>query len=546
MAQASSMERIRPREGTDFCALAGVADGIRLSLARNEHESVQIAVSPAQGHALRNVRVAVSPLVTRRRLWIGPRDELPDSAVSSCVVGYVKTRETAPYSVTVEEGKERIWPKPGWWPDPLLGFLDHADVADGEIQSFWVRVTCPESQPAGEYAGTVSVSADGLPPRQIPICVTVYDFTLAKTSPIPLAITFGPYVAGVKEEGQRIADHPEVMAPRQDPEAPVNVWKRHEDEWTDFVADYFIMPDNLYITKNLPRFRQLRRLKEQGRLGLFNLTYWGHVANGLPNWKENTLARIRRAYEAAKAEGLADHAYVYGCDEMGTNFHAQINAAAREIKRAYPELPVMTTTYDDAYGLSANGLPDVDILVPDTPRYDPEKADRARASGKRVWWYIACNPRPPWANIYVESLPIEPRLLMGAMAVRHRPDGFLYYSTARWGSMRPIASGPYTDWDPRSFLTFHGDGSWFCVGPDGTPLATQRVENFRDGLEDFAYAKLLREKVAAHPTAAWRPQAEALLNVPTDVFVSMTNFTHRAAAVYKWRNDMAALIERND
>lgn len=540
------MERIRPRGGTDFGALTTVADGIRLSLARNEHESVQVAVSPERGYALQNVRVTVSPLVTQRRLWIGPRDELPTTAVTCCVVGYVKTREAAPYSVVVEEGKERARPKPGWWPDPLLGFLDHADVADGEIQSFWIRVTCPESQPAGEYVGTVSVSADGVPPRQIPIYVTVYDFALAKTSPIPLAITFGPYVAGVKEEGQRDADHPEVMAPRQDPEAPVNVWKRHEDEWTDFIADYFIMPDNLYLTKNLPRFSQLRRLKEQGRLGLFNLTYWGHVSNGLQNWKETTLARIRRAYEAAKAEGLADHAYVYGCDEMGTNFHAQINAAAREIKRAYPELPVMTTTYDDAYGLSAKGLPDVDILVPDTPRYDSEKADRARAAGKRIWWYIACNPRPPWANIYVESLPIEPRLLMGAMAVRHRPDGFLYYSTARWGSMRPIVSGPYTDWDPRSFLTFHGDGSWFCVGPDGTPLATQRVENFRDGLEDFAYAKLLREKVAAHPTATWRPQAEALLKVPADVFVNMTNFTHRAAAVYKWRNDMATLIERNN
>jgi len=38
---------------------------------------------------------------------------------------------------------------------------------------------------------------------------------------------------------------------------------------------------------------------------------------------------------------------------------------------------------------------------------------------------------------------------------------------------------------------YNGDGAWLCVGPDGTPLATQRLENFRDGLEDFAYVKIL-------------------------------------------------------
>ena len=29
-----------------------------------------------------------------------------------------------------------------------------------------------------------------------------------------------------------------------------------------------------------------------------------------------------------------------------------------------------------------------------------------------------------------------------------------------------------------------------CVGPDGIPLSTLRLENFRDGLEDYAYVKL--------------------------------------------------------
>ena len=544
LAQAPAMTGIRPRGGTDFDTLAPVGDGICMRLARNEHESVQIVVTPEKGSSLRNVRVSSEDLHTKRRWLVGPRERFPSSAVKCAVTGYVRTREQAPYFIG--EGAKRAKPGPGWWPDPILDFLDHADVADGDIQSFWIRVTCPETQPAGVYHGALTVTADGMPPQRIPLIVRVNDFTLPKTSPLPLAITFGPSGPGVVEEGDKIENHPELQALSKDPLAPVNIWRRHEDEWTDFIADYFIMPDSLYIVKDLPNFRQLKRLKAQGRLGLFNLTYWSHVSNGSKHWYDTTMNRIKRAYNAAKEAGIADHAYVYGCDEMGTNWFHQINTAAFYIKKEFPELPIMTTTYDDSYGLSPKGLPSVDILVPDTPRYDPEKADRARAAGKHIWWYIACNPRPPWTNIYVESRPIEPRLLMGAMAVRNRPEGFLYYATARWGSKRPIESGPFTDWDPRSFLIFHGDGSWFCVGPDGTPLATQRVENFRDGLEDFAYAKMLREKLEKNLSATWADRARALLDVPQDVFINMTNYTHSASVVYKWRDEMADIIEKKD
>lgn len=544
VAQAPAMVAVRPREGADFESLPSVEGGVFLRLARNERESVQIVVAPRSGCSLRNARVSAEDLYTERRWWIGPRRKLDSSAVKCAVTGYVRTREEAPYFIG--EGESRAKPGPGWWPDPILDFLDHADVADGDVQSFWVRVTCPEAQPAGVYRGALTVAADGLPPQRIPLIVRVNDFTLAKTPPLPLAVTFSPSGPGVVEEGRKMEDYPELLALSKDPLAPVNIWKRHEDEWADFVADYFIMPDNLYLVNKLPNFRQLGRLKSQGRLGLFNLTYWSHVSNGSKHWHDTTMSRIRRAYEAARAAGLADHAYVYGCDEMLTNYHSQINAAAAYIKREFPELPVITTTYDDSYGLSSNGLSSVDILVPDTPRYDSAKADRARAAGRHIWWYIACNPRPPWANIYVESRPIEPRLLMGAMAVRNRPEGFLYYATARWGSKRPIEDGPFTDWDPRSFLTFHGDGSWFCVGPGGTPLATQRVENFRDGLEDFAYAKMLREKLERNPGASWAGRAEKLLEVPRYVVVDMTNYTHSAADVYRWRDEMAELIERQD
>ena len=84
---------------------------------------------------------------------------------------------------------------------------------------------------------------------------------------------------------------------------------------------------------------------------------------------------------------------------------------------------------------------------------------------------------------------------MGAQAVRMRPDGFLYYQISVWKGNKCIEKGPFTDWNPANDLQYNGDGSWVCVGPDGIPLPTIRLENFRDGLEDYAYAKLLEEKL---------------------------------------------------
>jgi hypothetical protein len=66
-----------------------------------------------------------------------------------------------------------------------------------------------------------------------------------------------------------------------------------------------------------------------------------------------------------------------------------------------------------------------------TPSFDPEKAARARAAGKQVWWYICCAPHHPSANMFIECSAIEGRLLMGAMSAKYRPDGFLYDRKAR-------------------------------------------------------------------------------------------------------------------
>jgi hypothetical protein len=522
---ASSMEKVLPRWG----ALPATATNrVAVSLARNEKESFQVLVLAGESD-LKQVRLRVGELRSENGA------QLSAANVLAAPVGYVQTKSAPPSGS----------PYVGWWPDPILEFMTAADIAKSDVQSFWVRVRAPKQQPPGLYQGKVEVLVEDAPALAFELAVRVFPFALPDRSPLPLAITFAP------------EDHPmpETRAAqdawRQSPDYPVNAWKRHTLRWADFLADYYITMDSLYH-RGMPRYEALAHLRQQGRLGRFNLGYYGHLGprpEDLEQWKASHLPRYRAAYAKAKELGLLDQAYIYGCDEAVADLFPQVQKAAEVLKAEFPEVMVMTTTYDQSYG-QKSVIKAMDAFCPLTPSFDAAKAAPARAAGKQVWWYICCGPHHPHANMFIEYPAIEGRLLMGAMTAKYRPDGFLYYEISIWNSRRPIESGPFTDWDPRSWTTYHGDGSWTCVGPGGTPLPTVRLENFRDGLEDYAYVRLLEAaitKVSASPElraqkSEWLAQAKALLEVPAEVLKNKTEFTRDPAAVYRWRARLAEAI----
>lgn len=158
---------------------------------------------------------------------------------------------------------------------------------------------------------------------------------------------------------------------------------------------------------------------------------------------------------------FADNAYDF--DECKPEMFPLLEQTAQTLRREFPGVLLMTTSYDDSYGLDTV-VQAMEAWCPLTPKFKPDQAAKARGAGRQVWWYICCGPHHPHANMFIEYPAIEGRLLMGAMTVKQRPDGFLYYQVSIWNSHKPITSGPFTDWDPRSWTTYHGDGSWTCVG----------------------------------------------------------------------------------
>jgi len=524
---ADSMEKVPIHEQP--LQAVGSAERVTLELARNEWESFQVVVLGAE-EALSEVRVEPGDF----RHDDGAT--LPAGAFTSSLVGHVLTRQP-PYPV----------PYVGWWPDPILDFQTAAPVAPGEAVSFWIRIHMPPEAAPGRYRGRVTVRAAAGPAVEVPVTLRVFDLVLPDLSFLPTACSFYDTIRQLWGKDMSAEEY-----------------QRRFDAAADVLARYKIDLDHIYRRPKddpaalaLP-VASLRRLKDRGLLQRFMIFHVDTprevTAVDHPSVQQSIDRCLRNLdywVPRLREEGLLEHAYLYGYDEVPAKAFPVLGRVFGAIKAAYPEMPLMTTAYDHSFGLDTGLAGKVDWWVPLTPRFDPERVARARERGMEVWWYICIGPKHPYCNWLIEYPAIEARLLMGAMTAKYCPDGFLYYALTRWPrNLAPITQGPLTDWDPRSYGENNGDGSLFCAGPDGL-LATIRAENFRDGMEDHDYVVILRRLIAqaeGRPRQGWvlrraLREARAAVEVPADVVVDLKTYSRDPARLRAMRRRVAEAIE---
>ena len=520
---ATSMEAVRPRAGFKWKPI----HDIHVRLARGERESFQVLVAPTDGD-LKDVSVEID---------MGEGSAFSNTNFSVGVVGYVETRRPVPYVVRPAM-KE---PSMGWWPDAILDFQKTTDIKGEDVQSFWVRVTCPTNQPAGDYVGYVRVMVRGKQAEKGVLHLHVNDFSVGRVAPLPMIVCFDPdLMARDRLKRGEIKEEDDYHF----------AWKTRKEAYCDWLADYFITWCDYYT--HFQHWDMLVRLKEQGRLNLFNLAFWWRVDGGNEEaFRKRFIPQYRNAYEKAKELGLLDHAVFGGCSEQLPKFHKGIAQAVDIMKEEFPGVPIISSAQDFRRGTDGSPLKNLDASIAVVNRYHPEMVKKARAEGRKVWWYICNWPNAPWINGILEDPPCQLRVLMGALTQKCKPDGFLYWAIATWPSEKPITSGPWTDWNSHTFFDWHGDGQWTaCGGPDLMPLATLRLENFRDGIEDLWYAKLLEQKLSEVessklkvPSGDWIQRAKAALAVPDKLAKDGKDFSVDPEVIYRWRNEMADLIE---
>lgn len=426
---ASSLIKVRPGSFNDLQENAdAIGETIRLSAARDERENAQVLLFAPQ--KVSGLTWKVGALTAEGGV------SLPANVIDLDPVGYV-------LNPTIHD--EEMF---GYWPDPLLPFIEETDLEPGMVQSLWVRVNVPADAKPGIYRSEIELqSSTPAHTVRVPIEVEVWDFAMPRVPGLRV-ITGG----GSGEDAMRVA--------------------------------YKMNPSNIYGWF-LPE--ETIRQYAEWPVNAINLAYFhpGNLAKGerMPSQDQinSWVAQIGKSLAVMKECGIEHTAYVYMFDEAKEEWHPAMDAVAGALRTAYPELLVLTTAFESRFNGATDRVENVNGWIPVVYDYRKAIAEKSRRNDDEVWYYTCNVPLPPFPGALLINSPIESRIITGFMPQGFAVDGYLYYATTlSWGD-RKITKGPFTDW----VVIDNDHGSLYPRGPSGAALPSIRMEYLRDGIEDY-------------------------------------------------------------
>jgi hypothetical protein len=545
------------------------AGALHIELARNEAEAVQLVMRPTQ--SIRDFRIDVSDLKNESGTILSSKD------VQILHVAYL------PVALPTDNtGVAALWP------DPLPPVTIPMTLAAGENQPFWVRVKTKANTAPGLYKGTLHLSGRDYD-KSIPIAVRVFNFALPDRMTCTSALGFGVDRAfeyhGVTSEAdkrkvldlymQALADH-HITPYNAVPLDPFKViWPNVKPGDNPQPADLKVQIDwsrwdtamqNAYDKYHISSFS----LPIQGMGGG---TFYSRTEPSLLGFgeKSSEFQTLFKNYcvtveQHLREEGWLQDAYVYWFDEPDPKDYAFVMNGFNRIKAAAPGIPRMLTEE-----IQPDLIGGPNIWCPISPELKPEDTRERQKHGEKIWWYVCTGPKAPYATLFIDHPATDLRVWLWQTWQRN-VEGILIWETLLWTS--PTAypdpnspQNPYEDpmgWEygyggePGMHRPWgNGDGRFLyppLAAANGRPAAPVfdppvdciRIEMLRDGLEDYEYLAMLRKALAAKGASlnpARRQAFEKLLEVPSEITETMTQFTKDPAPIEARRRQVAEALE---
>lgn len=486
----------------------------QLTCARNEREPLQLAVRSATDRP--GVQIQVE----------GPTG--PGGArleeVEIGVIGYVPIDHPTNYYSDRTPSYYRKVPRapggcdgwPGWWPDPVLPQAT-VDLKGGQTQPIWVTVKVPPEAPAGDYRGAVRLVADGQTLAEVPFTVHVWDFALPDQSHLKA-------IYDCRQSG------PMWQVPGQSPEETRRAfWK--------FMAEHRVCPDTIKpepalayrdgqviadfeaFDRAAEYYFEVLKFPHAYTPWAFYLFGWGHPPGekfgeqpypgpypfeGVdrsqlrPEFKRAYQSCLKAYWDHVREKGWADRIVLYISDEpydADPQIQAQMKALCDMIHEVDPAIPIYCSTwhhqpewdgYLNVWGIGHYGVVPV------------AKMQELVAGGATIWWTTdgqMCTDTPYCA---IERLLPHYCFKYGAEAYEFWGIDWLTYDPYQYGWHAFLLHdfGPGTE---KQWVRYpNGDG--FLAYPPGPlkldrPVSSVRLEQAREGVEDYEYLYLLRELV---------------------------------------------------
>lgn len=488
-----------------------VAGPMQLALARGEYESVQLVL--VGGSSAATVTAAVGPLVQE-----GGSAVVPPQFIDVRRVGYVKTKR--PYYPVTSVGD---------WPDPLPA-AGTIEIPAKKIQPLWITVGAPDTLPAGRYNGAITVSDERGRSQSMAFQVTVWNFTLPRTSRLKTAFDF--YRARLEQAYRQFVPGGSNWADRMDELEQryfFNLLKhRISPVWgADPTKSRFAWDVKDYLDRGLTVFGVGNRGGSQD-----------------DNWPtdpvelEKAMVWYRQALVELRFAKLLDHVYVYAYDEpaLGSPHVAQVLAA---LHHEDPSLKTLLVLHDAPDPVRhAAWLADADIVCLHLTSADPQRVAQLKALGKEVWIYVS-SPAHPFPSLVIDEPALAHRIIPW-MAWKLGAGGLLYWCVNFWDR------NPWED--PSTFAKDqNGNGFLYYPSADG-PVSSIRLEVLRDGIEDYEYLAMLRALVDSANTrgavdSATLEDAERLMAVDPALAESTRSYTKDPEQLFTQRQAIAEMIE---
>ena len=494
------------------------SDSVSISCARNEVESFQVIVRAESGN-LHKVDASLSLLKNRAGdilaeecidLYCGtfvpiripdPRSDMEPGMWSDALVPMIN-----PYTGEPVQGPK--WGKAGFTGERFRG--RYFDVWQNQQQPLWVDVSVPRDAAAGIYTGTFTVWAENADSVYLPVKIEVWDFAL------PDGPTLENHFGGFS----RVAGFFGLATDSEE-------FIRIEDRFIDMMVAHRINPPlpqrfnppigtdgSVYFDKDLDK-----------RITAFVTRH--HMTNiEVPRAPFPDVLGADRSKAAAfyhswcaylKLKGWEERAYLYMFDEpLKPDDYEKIRRLGAFVGEVEPELRRLVV--EQPYPRHPNsGILDgsLDIWCSLFGYIDEASILRVQHAGDEVWLYTALvqsipkfhpnygamkSDRPPYYDaVNVDRPPyweIDFPLLSYRIAPwlnrRYGCTGLLYWSTCFWGSP------PRNPWDNPTYGDhWNGEGMLFYPGTEAGidgPIASVRLKNLRDGMEDYEYFVLLENR----------------------------------------------------
>jgi len=456
--------------------------------------------------------------------------------------------------------------RPDWYPDPLIPFqhqlpgkkLEAArfnavpfDLPANETHGIWVDLYVPAETPPGEYQGIYRVTSDGGKSFDVPVMLTVWNFTLPR---IPTLVTaFG-------SPAQRMRNYYRQRA-KEGKEPEPSDWQAVEEQCAQLLSEHRlnatppagmlrpqVQPDGSYRIP-VEQVQALREFVDRYNVNALDIPHPSGVIKDPEAQRDKLRAWLAAFDRAAKDLDRPQVVfYVYLKDEPNTREEYQYvqrwGRAIRDAKSVVQVMVVEQTWTEPGNGGADSAWGDlygaVDIWCPLFSLHRQDSAAKRQALGETIWTYTAlCQGKPtPWWHV---DYPLLNYRVPAWMAWRDRMKGLLY-----WGGMSywqetddpwlhvPVYTGRGALQQGDKGIRFNGEGSLVyparATGYDGI-VPTVRLKALRDAIEDYEYLAILDRLGKA-------PEAERIVRQLTG---SWFQWDKDPAAYEKARAELAAM-----